>query len=146
MFTRENFTGLAWRRNALRSRTTAGTLMTSDIARISVSYSSTTSTLSRVRSVIARCQEMILIGSYPCESRSVRVASTCITAARLLLYPVIARRARRIARALGPHLRAKCRREDSNLHYMASETTDSSVGLRRRNRRRVPLEGLEPSL
>src|ERR1051325_8691109 len=30
-----------------------------------------------------------------------------------------------------PH-RKECRREDSNLHYVASETTDSSVGLQRR--------------
>jgi hypothetical protein len=42
MFTRESFTGLGWRRNALRSRITAGTLTIIETARISGSYCSTT--------------------------------------------------------------------------------------------------------
>jgi hypothetical protein len=63
MLTRENLTGLWCRRNARRSRTTAGILMTMVTERTSWAYSSTTSTLPRNKSVIARCHEMILIGS-----------------------------------------------------------------------------------
>src|SRR5512134_528535 len=74
MLTRENLTGLAWRRNARRSRTTAGILITRLTDRTLWSYSSITSTLPRNRRVIARCQEMTLIGSKPWDRSSVRVA------------------------------------------------------------------------
>src|SRR5512146_3275216 len=64
MFTRENFTAALRRRNARRSRTTAGALMMMVDVWMPQSYSSRTSTLPRVRRVRARCQETTLTGSY----------------------------------------------------------------------------------
>ena len=65
MLTRENFTGLAWRRNARSRRTTAGTLMIeahrADVAVVLLEHLD----LAEEQSVIARCQEMTLIGSKP---------------------------------------------------------------------------------
>ena len=84
MFTRENFTGSGRRRNGLRSRTIDGTLITTDGERTSASYSSTTSAFSSASSDTARCHGMILTGSYPRESRSVRELSRVVTTLLLM--------------------------------------------------------------
>src|SRR5580704_2871710 len=75
MLTRENFTGRACRRNARNRRTTAGILMIIVTDRMLWSYSSSTSTLPRNKRVIARCQEMTLMGSKPWFSSNVCAVS-----------------------------------------------------------------------
>src|SRR5687768_592088 len=87
MLTRENLTGCLRRRNARSSRTTAGTLTTTVTVRTDQSYSSTTSTLPRVRSVSARCHETTLIGSYDWLRTRVRVS--CVVAVMDVSFPWI---------------------------------------------------------